>query len=74
MRGRRALIVRRGGGRRCAPVMRDLRGLTPGDVPAAAEALRARIGSMPAHMAQQVDKGVARALAAYGTIYRQHVS
>ncbi len=50
------------------------RGLTPGDVPAAAEALRGSVGSMPAHMAQQVDKGVARALALYGAIHRQHAS
>ena len=46
------------------------RGLKPGDVPGGAAALKDRVGSLPAYMAGQVDKGVARALASYGTFYR----
>jgi hypothetical protein len=48
-------------------------GLKPGDAPAGAAAIRARVGSLPHFMAQEVDKGVARALAAYGTFYNDHV-
>jgi hypothetical protein len=41
------------------------KGLKPGDAPGGAAALRGRVGSLPAYMAEQVDRGVARALAAY---------
>ena len=44
--------------------------LKPGDAPQGAAALRNRVGSLPDYMAEQVDKGVARALAAYGAFYR----
>jgi hypothetical protein len=40
------------------------KGLKPGDAPGGAAALRGRVGSLPAYMAEQVDRGVARALAA----------
>jgi hypothetical protein len=45
------------------------RGLKPGDAPVGATALKDRVGSLPDYMAAQVDKGVARALAAYGAFY-----
>jgi hypothetical protein len=41
------------------------KGLKPGDAPRGAAALRGRVGSLPTYMAEQVDRGVARALAAY---------
>lgn len=44
-------------------------GLKPGDIPAGAAAVEGRVGSLPHYMAEQVDKGVARALAAYGAFY-----
>ncbi|MGH7644013.1 MAG: hypothetical protein ACREMR_00370, partial [Gemmatimonadales bacterium] len=40
-------------------------GLTAGGTPGGAAAVRGRVGSLAAYMAEQVDKGVARALAAY---------
>ncbi len=46
------------------------RGLKPGDAPGGAASLKDRVGSLPDYMAEQVDKGVARALAAYGLFYR----
>ena len=46
------------------------RGIKPGDAPAGALAIKDRVGALPFYMAQQVDKGVARALAAYGMFYR----
>ena len=49
-------------------------GLKSSDVPAGAAALKDRVGSLPDYMAEQVDKGVARALAAYGAFYRQQAS
>lgn len=45
------------------------KGLAPGDTPAGAVALKDKVGSLPGYMAAQVDKGVARALAAYGAFY-----
>ncbi len=45
-------------------------GLKAGDTPGGAAALTGRVGSLPAYMAEQVDKGVARALVAYGDFYR----
>jgi len=46
------------------------RALKPGDTPQGATGLQDRVGSLADYMAQQVDKGVARALAAYGTFYK----
>jgi len=45
------------------------KGLKPGDAPGGAAALKDKVGSLPAYMAAQVDRGVARALAAYGAFY-----
>jgi hypothetical protein len=45
-------------------------GLRPGTAPAGEAAVRAKVGSLPAFIAGQVDKGVARALAAYGAFYK----
>ncbi len=42
------------------------RGLKPGTAPGGAAAVRNKVGELPAYMAEQVDKGVSRALAAYG--------
>jgi hypothetical protein len=51
------------------------RDLKPGDVPAGAAALEkeGRAGKLAVYIAGEVDKGVARALAAYGTFYNGHV-
>jgi hypothetical protein len=49
------------------------KGLKAGDTPTGAAALKDHVGSLPAYMAEQVDKGVARALAAYGGFYRAKV-
>ena len=46
------------------------KGLKAGDLPAAAEALKDRAGSLARYIAGQVDKGVARALTAYGMFYK----
>jgi len=45
-------------------------GLRPGTTPGGATVVRAKAGPLPAYMAQEVDKGVTRALVAYGTFYR----
>jgi len=45
------------------------RDLKPGDSPAGAAALAGRTGNLAVYIAGEVDKGVARALAAYGTFY-----
>ena len=47
-------------------------GLRPGSgtAPGGARAVRANVGALPAYMAQEVDKGVARALAAYRGFYK----
>lgn len=45
-------------------------GLRPGAAPAGARPLRGRAGALAVYMAEQVDKGVTRALAAYGGFYR----
>ena len=42
------------------------KGLKPGTAPGGAAAVRDKVGDLPAYMAEQVDKGVSRALAAYG--------
>ena len=44
-------------------------GLKPGDAPAGAAAIANRAGSLPQYFAGEVDKGVARALAAYGAFF-----
>jgi hypothetical protein len=41
-----------------------------GGTPGAAGQLKDRVGALPAYMAEQVDKGVTRALAAYRLFYR----
>jgi len=45
-------------------------GMQPGATPDGAGAVQSAVGPMPAYMAERVDRGVARALAAYGTFYR----
>ena len=45
-------------------------GLRAGATPDGAAAVRDRVGAMPAYIAERVDKGVARALAAYAAFYR----
>lgn len=45
------------------------RGLKPGDVPDAGGRIAGRAGNLAAYIAREVDKGVARALAAYGAFY-----
>ncbi len=45
-------------------------GLRSGAAPAGAAQVRGKVGQLPAYMAGEVDKGVARALAAYGAFYR----
>jgi hypothetical protein len=45
------------------------RGLKPGDAPAGGAAIKTRVGDLPAYIAQEIDKGVARALVAYGDFY-----
>lgn len=45
-------------------------GLRTGTAPGGATAVRAKVGALPAYMAEEVDKGVARALAAYGAFYK----
>ena len=45
------------------------RDLKPGDTPAGALALAGRAGNLAVFIAGEVDKGVARALAAYGAFY-----
>ncbi len=46
------------------------RELKPGDVPHGAAAIASRAGNLAEYIAAEVDKGVARALAAYRTFYR----
>jgi hypothetical protein len=43
--------------------------LKPGDTSAGAAVLKDKVGALAHYMAEQVDKGVARALAAYGAFY-----
>lgn len=52
-----------------AGLTRHYEGLKPGSAPAGAAAIRERVGSLPHYMAGEVDKAVARALAAYGAFY-----
>jgi hypothetical protein len=44
-------------------------GLKPGATPGGAAAVREKVGQLPAYIAGEVDKGVARALTAYGAFY-----
>lgn len=46
------------------------RGLKPTDTPNGAAAIKGHVGDLPAFMAQQVDRGVARALVAYREFYK----
>src|SRR3989440_1630779 len=46
------------------------RELKPGEAPGGAAALAGHTGNLAEYIAGEVDKGVARALAAYGTFYR----
>ena len=45
------------------------RGVKPGDAPAAAAGISGRAGNLAVYVAGEIDKGVARALAAYGAFY-----
>jgi hypothetical protein len=45
------------------------RDLKPGDSPAGAAALAGKTGNLAVYIAAEVDKGVTRALAAYGAFY-----
>ena len=45
------------------------RDLKPSDAPGGAAAIAGRVGNLAEYMAGEVDKGVARALAAYGAFY-----
>jgi hypothetical protein len=46
------------------------RGINVTDVPAGAAAIKGHVGELPDFMAQEVDKGVGRALVAYRDFYR----
>lgn len=46
------------------------RGLEAGGSPGGADAVRGKVGQLPAYIAGEIDKGVARALAAYARFYR----
>lgn len=46
-------------------------GLKPGDAPAGAAAIAAQVSELPDYMAGEVDKGVARALVAYGDFFKK---
>ena len=48
-----------------AGLLAHYEGLEPGASPAAASQVATEVGKMPAYMAEQIDTGVARALAAY---------
>src|SRR5213082_3870222 len=52
-----------------AGVVESYRGLKPGDEPGGAAALDGHAGKLAVYIAGEVDKGVARGLAAYGTFY-----
>src|SRR5437660_3261955 len=56
-----------------AGLVESYRALKPGDVPAGAASLAGHAGNLAVYIAGEVDKGVARALAAYGTFYNAHV-
>src|SRR3989440_384938 len=52
-----------------AGLVERYRALQPGDAPAGAAGLVGHTGNLAVYIAGEVDKGVARALAAYGTFY-----
>src|SRR5256884_7883474 len=52
-----------------AGLVERYRGLKPDDVPGGAAALDGHAGKLAVYVAGEVDKGVARGLAAYGTFY-----
>jgi len=52
-----------------AGLVERYRGLKPGDEPGGAAALDGHAGKLAVYIAGEVDKGVARGLAAYGTFY-----
>jgi len=47
------------------------RGLKPGGAPGGAAGIASRAGNLAVYVAGEVDKGVARALAAYGAFYNR---
>lgn len=53
-----------------AGLTRAYAGERAGATPGGAAAVSDKVGKLPAYMAMQVDKGVARALAAYGAFYK----
>lgn len=53
-----------------AGLLDHYRGLAPGAAAAGATAIKDQVGNMPAYMAEQIDRGVARALVAYQDFYR----
>jgi len=53
-----------------AGLTNQYRQLKPGDIPNGAAAIAAQAGDLAVYIAGEVDKGVARALAAYGGFYR----
>jgi len=53
-----------------AGLTNQYRQLKPGDTPNGAAAIAAQAGDLAVYIAGEVDKGVARALAAYGGFYR----
>jgi len=53
-----------------AGLTRAYTGQRAGATPAGAGAVAQKVGELPAYMAMQVDKGVARALAAYAAFYK----
>ena len=55
---------------RAAGLTSHYRELKPGEAPRGAAALAGHTGNLAEYIAGEVDKGVARALAAYGTFYR----
>src|SRR5213593_1330385 len=52
-----------------AGVTNHYQGLKPGDSPGGAAAIASQAGNLAEYIAGEVDKGVARALAAYGAFY-----
>jgi hypothetical protein len=53
-----------------AGLIQQYAGLRPGTSPHGEAAVKAHVGALPAYIAGEVDKGVARALAAYHLFYR----
>ena len=53
-----------------AGLVQHYQGLTATGTPGGSAALRGAVGDLPLYMAQEIDKGVARALAAYRLFYQ----